>query len=187
MKLTVLICTHDRRALLARTVGFLKAARRSAGWAVEVLVMANACTDDIEDWLSAYGRLHPEGLPLRFATEPRPGKARALNNALGRLDGGRWSPSSMTTTGAMRAISRRCTRRPRPGPRQTSSAGASCPTRTGRSPHGCMTGGRATVIPPPLSRAVFWLRVDPIRPLTLIAGLALGAQRYLAQVCHYGA
>ena len=44
-RLTVLICTHDRAELLAKTLASLNAAARPPGWAVDILVAANACGD----------------------------------------------------------------------------------------------------------------------------------------------
>jgi GT2 family glycosyltransferase len=79
--LVVLICTHNRRALLAKVLASLDAAHRPTGWDVCVRVMANACTDDTLDWLA--GR--DNGLPLSFDHEPRPGKSHALNRALDGL------------------------------------------------------------------------------------------------------
>lgn len=80
--LTILICTHNRRALLAKALASLDAARRPAGWSVRIMVMANACSDDTLDWLET--RQH--GLPLLADHEPTPGKSHALNRALSRID-----------------------------------------------------------------------------------------------------
>ncbi|GAB4178057.1 MAG: hypothetical protein Fur0039_21690 [Rhodocyclaceae bacterium] len=79
--LTVLLCTHDRRELLARTIASLDAARRPAGVAVEVLVVANACTDDTHAWLEARAHANAPRLPLRWIAEATPGKSHALNRA----------------------------------------------------------------------------------------------------------
>ena len=43
--LTVLVCTHNRAALLAKTLTSLNAAERPQDWNVNVMVAANACTD----------------------------------------------------------------------------------------------------------------------------------------------
>jgi GT2 family glycosyltransferase len=80
--LTILICTHNRRALLAKALASLDAARRPAGWSVRIMAMANACSDDTLDWLET--RQH--GLPLLADHEPTPGKSHALNRALSRID-----------------------------------------------------------------------------------------------------
>mgnify|MGYP001166022977 FL=1 len=85
--LTVLICTHDRAELLARTLLTLNSARRPTGWAVDVLVAANACRDDTHDVLERHcAQVEARGwLPLRWFAEPVPGKSNALNSALPRV------------------------------------------------------------------------------------------------------
>jgi GT2 family glycosyltransferase len=88
-RLTVLICTHDRAELLERTLASLNAARRPAGWAIDVLVAANACSDSTHAFLDDYGQKAAEQdwLPLTWFAEPTPGKSHALNSALPRLSG----------------------------------------------------------------------------------------------------
>ena len=86
-KLTVLICTHDRRALLMRALEHLNRARRPDGWQVELLVMANACHDDTEAHLATYAEEHPDALPLRWQAVPTPGKSHAINQAMPLIDG----------------------------------------------------------------------------------------------------
>src|SRR5581483_5522433 len=81
VSVSVLICSHNRRALLARTIESLNAAARPAGASVELLVIANACTDDTHEFLTSYPCSHPHGLPLRWIVEPTPGKSHALNRA----------------------------------------------------------------------------------------------------------
>jgi GT2 family glycosyltransferase len=85
--LAVLIATHNRVDLLQRTLRHLNEARRPAGWAIEILVAANACTDRTHSVLDRYvrsgaGLPRPEArLPLRWVAEPRAGKSHALNCA----------------------------------------------------------------------------------------------------------
>ena len=86
MKLSIVICTHNRRALLARALGFINSARRPADWTVDLVVIANACSDDTMAWLSDYDRIFPDGLTLTFEDEPTPGKSHALNRALACVD-----------------------------------------------------------------------------------------------------
>jgi GT2 family glycosyltransferase len=88
-RLTVLICTHDRAALLARTLESLNDARRPVGWSVEVLVAANACRDATHAFLDGYrSQAQARGhLPLTWFAEPVPGKSNALNSALPKLQG----------------------------------------------------------------------------------------------------
>jgi GT2 family glycosyltransferase len=90
--ITVLIATHDRAALLERTLRYLNEARRPAGWAIAVLVAANACGDDTHALLDRYQhRAEADGLlPLRWFAEPRIGKSNALNSALPRLACADW-------------------------------------------------------------------------------------------------
>jgi GT2 family glycosyltransferase len=86
--LEVLICTHDRAALLARAIASLNAADRPAGVEVGLFVAANACTDGTLDWLREYQRgASARGLlPLRWIEVATPGKSVALNAALPLVD-----------------------------------------------------------------------------------------------------
>jgi glycosyltransferase involved in cell wall biosynthesis len=82
MFLTILICTHDRVDLLGKTLASLNAAERPVGWGVEILVIANACSDATPAFLDDYQR-RPEGrLQLRWCAEATPGKSHALNHAI---------------------------------------------------------------------------------------------------------
>jgi len=83
MKLTVLICTHNRHELLQRTVHYLDQAKRPQSVACEVLVLANGCDDGSVAWLAQRAERADDGvLPLRYAEEPRLGKSYALNHAI---------------------------------------------------------------------------------------------------------
>jgi GT2 family glycosyltransferase len=85
--LTILICTHDRVGLLERTLASLNAAARPDGWAVDVLVAANACSDGTHAFLDQYSR-RTEGsgeIALAWFAEPAPGKSNALNSAMPRV------------------------------------------------------------------------------------------------------
>lgn len=88
-RLSILICTHDRAALLERTLVSLNAARRPAGWTLDILVAANACRDRTHAFLDDYRRQATENhaLPLSWFAEPTPGKSHALNSAMPRLTG----------------------------------------------------------------------------------------------------
>lgn len=81
--LTVVVCTHDRAGLLARTLDSLDAARRPAE-GVELLVVANHCRDGTHEMLQARAA-RPGGLPLRWLPEPKKGKSHALNLALAEV------------------------------------------------------------------------------------------------------
>lgn len=86
-RLTVLICTHDRAALLARALASLDACARPPGWEVDVLVVANACGDGTHALLDRRAAATaPDRLPLRWIAEPRPGKSHALNTGVAALD-----------------------------------------------------------------------------------------------------
>jgi len=84
--LTVLICTHDRVELLGKTLASLNAAERPAGWRVEILVIANACSDATHAFLDDYRRAPGGRLPLRWVAEPTPGKSHALNLAISLIE-----------------------------------------------------------------------------------------------------
>jgi len=80
--LTVLICTHDRVGLLGKTLLSLNTAERPPGWQVDILVIANACSDATHALLDEYQRAADGRLPLRWHTEATPGKSHALNLAM---------------------------------------------------------------------------------------------------------
>ena len=90
MRLTVLICTHNRSALLRRVLASINEAVRPERCVVELLVVANACTDDTVSVLRRYeSEFRSSGaLPLRWAEEPKPGKSHALNRAIPMIPGG---------------------------------------------------------------------------------------------------
>lgn len=81
--LTVLICTHNRADLLERTLASLNAAKRPET-PVQILVVANACTDDTVARMHRYQRQQEEQgwLPLSVIEVPTPGKSHALNVAI---------------------------------------------------------------------------------------------------------
>lgn len=83
-EMEVLICTHNRAALLDRTLTSLNACRHPADCLASIFVVANACTDNTSEVLNHYLRcMDAENfLPLRWIEEPNPGKSRALNTAL---------------------------------------------------------------------------------------------------------
>ncbi len=84
--LCILICTHDRVELLGKTLASLNAAEAPAGWRVEILVIANACSDATHVFLDDYQRSPGSRLPLRWRAESIPGKSNALNHAIPLID-----------------------------------------------------------------------------------------------------
>jgi glycosyltransferase involved in cell wall biosynthesis len=103
IRLTVLICTHNRASLLGRTLFFLNQCERPPGAKVDLLVVANACTDNTLALLDAYPAVlnelleefsvespqyigAEEPLALKALVEPAPGKSNALNRALSGID-----------------------------------------------------------------------------------------------------
>jgi len=80
--LTVVICTHDRRDLLLRTLRFLDQAALPPGWRIEVRVVANACSDDTLQALEGFAGRRDGGLPVTWMEVPVAGKSHALNQAL---------------------------------------------------------------------------------------------------------
>ncbi|MEM7250858.1 MAG: sulfatase-like hydrolase/transferase [Pseudomonadota bacterium] len=86
LRLTVTICTHDRQALLEKTIASLNAADRPANTTVDILVVANACSDHTEAWLGNYPGAAENALPLRWTSEARAGKSYALNTAISLLE-----------------------------------------------------------------------------------------------------
>jgi cellulose synthase/poly-beta-1,6-N-acetylglucosamine synthase-like glycosyltransferase len=88
--LSVLISTHDRADLLERTIRYLNEAARPRGWNVEILVVANACSDRTHAFLSEYvsqggpsaSSLRESPLGLKWVAEPAIGKSNAQNRAM---------------------------------------------------------------------------------------------------------
>ena len=54
MHLTVVICTHNRAVLLEKTLVSLNLAARPKGCFVDILVVANACSDGTSAFLDNY-------------------------------------------------------------------------------------------------------------------------------------
>ena len=83
----VLICTHNRVDLLQRAIHYLNKAERSEHYTVSLFVVANACSDKTQHYLSEYQESYTaEQLPLTWMAEQNPGKSNALNSATPQLD-----------------------------------------------------------------------------------------------------
>ena len=76
--LTVAICTHNRARLLDETLASLAACARPQRHELEILVIANACTDDSESVVERHSRR----LPVRAIVEPQAGLSHARNTAI---------------------------------------------------------------------------------------------------------
>jgi glycosyltransferase involved in cell wall biosynthesis len=87
MRLTIVICTHNRAYLLKKTIDSLNQVRRPSGYDVDILVIANACTDNTTEILDSYkANASDTGwLPLRWEEEHTPGKSFALNHAISNI------------------------------------------------------------------------------------------------------
>lgn len=86
-QLTVVICTHNRAQLLEKALASLNQAARPETCSVEILVIANACSDRTHELLASYGEHAAGKLPLRWVAEPAPGKSHALNRAISLVTG----------------------------------------------------------------------------------------------------
>jgi glycosyltransferase involved in cell wall biosynthesis len=77
-KFTVLICTHNRAAVLARTLDSVSALDFGERW--EILVVDNASADDTAGIVTLAAATH--SVPIRYVRENTPGKSAALNAGL---------------------------------------------------------------------------------------------------------
>ncbi|MBE0436336.1 MAG: glycosyltransferase family 2 protein [Methylomicrobium sp.] len=84
MKLTIIICTHNRSELLLKTIDSINNARIPNQVDLSILVIPNACRDDTLNKLTEYQRNRHlnKSLSLEFVEELAPGKSNALNKAL---------------------------------------------------------------------------------------------------------
>lgn len=82
---TILIPTHNRRDLLGRTLDSLAAVRVPAGVSVELVIVANNCTDGTEAYVG--GRASGLPFPARVVSEPTPGLNHARNRGVAEATG----------------------------------------------------------------------------------------------------
>lgn len=81
--LAVVICTHNRSGLLMQTISSLYESDYTGTAPVDIVVIANHCTDDTLDRLSEFKTDHVHaGLRLTWFEEALPGKSNALNAAI---------------------------------------------------------------------------------------------------------
>ncbi|WP_426416990.1 glycosyltransferase [Aestuariirhabdus sp. LZHN29] len=85
MQLEVIICTHNRSALLAQTLSSISAAKKPLHADLSVTVIANHCSDDTEERVKELAASYP--FPLRVLIEEKAGKSHALNLAIKHLTG----------------------------------------------------------------------------------------------------
>lgn len=78
MRASVVICTRNRAASLARALDTLTEARHPAGQAWEVLVIDNGSSDTTRQVVESYA----DRLPIRWIFEPKAGLSNARNRAV---------------------------------------------------------------------------------------------------------
>jgi GT2 family glycosyltransferase len=90
MKLTIAICTHNRSALLSKTLESLNKVIIPAEANIAILVIANACSDDTMECIQTYQRQQYSKhlLPIEITEEPKAGKSYGLNKALTLISSG---------------------------------------------------------------------------------------------------
>ena len=86
-ELTILICTHNRVELLQKALASLNHAARPS-IPVQILVAANACTDDTVAQMQAYQAQQADKnwIPLSVLEVLTPGKSHALNAAIPTIE-----------------------------------------------------------------------------------------------------
>jgi len=82
--ISIIICTRNRVASLARTLEAISAMRLPDDVAAELLVTDNGSSDGTGQWLRSQKL---PNMPLRVVREPRPGQCRAYNRALVEASG----------------------------------------------------------------------------------------------------
>jgi len=78
--LSILICTHNRSQLLERTLQSLSQVDVPANAKVDLVVVANACTDYSVAVITEAAKMMP--FPVRCIIEPKPGLSIARNRAV---------------------------------------------------------------------------------------------------------
>lgn len=83
--ISVIICTHNRASLLPDVLGSLEKSELPEDSDIEVIVVANACSDNTFQVLEEYKK--DSKFKIRALKEPRQGKAFALNTAIEKAAG----------------------------------------------------------------------------------------------------
>jgi GT2 family glycosyltransferase len=86
LNLTVVICTHNRADLLILAIDSIYSAKVPSNCKIDVLVVANACTDDTLRKVSGYQ--NHQGININCVEELKPGKSHALNHAISLVNTG---------------------------------------------------------------------------------------------------
>ena len=82
-RLAVVICTYNRSALLLKTLASLYNCGYQGVEPVDIVVVANHCSDDTLSQLARFRDANPQDrLRLSWLEEPKPGKSYALNTAV---------------------------------------------------------------------------------------------------------
>ncbi len=82
-RLAVVICTYNRSALLLKTLDSLYASGYQGTEPIDIVVVANYCSDDTLSQLAWFRANQPQDcLRLSWLVEPKPGKSYALNTAI---------------------------------------------------------------------------------------------------------
>lgn len=84
-KLSIIICTRNRQAMLREALGSFKNCRQPAGWSVEIIVVDNGSTDGTMHTASSFDGKLP--FPLKVVAEPRIGLGNARVTGLAASDG----------------------------------------------------------------------------------------------------
>lgn len=81
--LSIIICTYNRSSSLSTTISSLYSTGYKGPDLVDILVVANACTDDTVECVRSIRTGHPQSvINLRCIEELKPGKSHALNTAI---------------------------------------------------------------------------------------------------------
>lgn len=87
VKVSILITTHNRAPILAQTLESLKRLRLPDGYGVELVVVANACTDDTQRVVAGLAPAMP--FPTRCVAEEQvgigPGRNRCVVESIGEI------------------------------------------------------------------------------------------------------
>src|SRR5215213_8586848 len=80
LSVSILIPTHNRRDVLVRTIESLRQLRVPPGVEVELVVVANACTDDTVAMVNCEAA--SMRIPISCVVEPEPGLSIARNRCI---------------------------------------------------------------------------------------------------------